>query len=168
MPEVAKQFAELDTEYQSVKFNTNTIEQKLLAAQVSQGMEEEKKGESFQVVEPAFLPEKPAKPNRVAIMLAGVVLALGLSIGTAAAREVSDKRIHDLEELQKISRFPVISIIPTIITEADIAALRKRRVIFGIVGLCCALGVVLAVHLFVMDLDVVYAKLDRLVQRKIP
>ena len=118
----------MDTEYQSAKFNYNTIEQKLLGAKVSQGMEEEKKGESFQVVEPAFLPEKPAKPNRLAIMLAGAVLALGLSVGTAAAREFSDKRIHDLEVLQRISRFPVISIIPAIITEADIAARRRRRV----------------------------------------
>jgi uncharacterized protein involved in exopolysaccharide biosynthesis len=168
MPEVAKHFAELDTEYQSVKFNTNTIEQKLLAAQVSQGMEEEKKGESFQVVEPAYLPEKPAKPNRLAIILAGVVLASGLSVGTAAWREFSDKRIHDLEALQKISRFPVISIIPAIITEADAAAMRRRKLIFGVVGICGVIGVVLAVHFFVMDLDVFYAKLGRVVDKKIP
>ncbi len=168
MPQVAKQSTELDTEYQSAKYNFSTIEQKLLAAQVSQGMEEEKKGESFQVVEPAFLPEKPAKPNRTAIMLAGVVLALGLSVGAAAAREFSDKRIHDLEALQRITRLPVISIIPAIITEADAAAMRKRKVILGVSGICGVIGVVLAVHLFVMDLDIVYAKLGHLVQRKIP
>ncbi len=146
MPEVAKQFAEMDTEYQSVKLNTNAIEQKLLGAQVSQGMEEEKRGESFQVVEPAFLPEKPAKPNRVAIILAGVVLALGLSVGTAAAREFSDKKIHDLETLQRISRFPVISIIPAIITKADIAATTEAKVIFGVTAIVVIVGVVLAVH----------------------
>jgi uncharacterized protein involved in exopolysaccharide biosynthesis len=168
MPQVAKQSNEMDTEYQSAKYNFNTIEQKLLAAQVSQGMEEEKKGESFQVVEPAFLPEKPAKPNRTAIMLAGVVLALGLSVGAVAAREFSDKRIHDLEALQRITRFPVISIIPAIITEADAAATRKRKLILGVSGICGIIGVILAVHLFVMDLDIVYAKLGHLVQRKIP
>src|SRR5208283_1680564 len=112
MPQVAKQFTEMDTELQAAKVNCNLIEQKLLAARVSQGMEEEKKGESFQVVEPAFLPEKPAKPNRVAIMLAGAVLALGLSVGAAAGREFSDMRIHDIEALQSISRLAVISIIP--------------------------------------------------------
>ena len=167
MPQVAKQFTEMDTEYQSVKINYNTIEQKLLGARVSQGMEEEKKGESFQVVEPAFLPEKPAKPNRIAIMLAGAVLALGLSVGTAAAREFSDKRIHDLEVLQRVSGFPVISIIPAIISEADIAARRKRSLILWIAGTCGAIGLILVVHFFVMDLDIVYAKLGRLVQKKI-
>ncbi len=167
MPQVAKQFAELDTEYQSAKINCNTIEQKLLGAKVSQGMEEEKKGESFQVVEPAFLPEKPAKPNRLAIMLAGAVLALGLSVGAAAAREFSDKRIYDLEVLQKISRFPVISIIPAMITEAEIAARRKRRVVLWVAGMCGVIVIILVVHFFVMDLDIVYAKLGRLVQKKI-
>jgi uncharacterized protein involved in exopolysaccharide biosynthesis len=168
MPQVAKQFTEMDTEYQSAKLNYTTIEQKLLAAKVSQGMEEEKKGESFQVVEPAFLPEKPAKPNRIAIILAGAVLALGLSVGTAAAREFSDKRIHDLETLRRISKFPVISIIPAIITEADAAAIRNRKMIAGVAGICGFIGIVLAVHLFVMDLDIVYAKLGHLVQKRIP
>ncbi len=167
MPQVAKQFNDMETEYQSAKLNYNTIEQKLLGAKVSQGMEEEKKGESFQVVEPAFLPEKPAKPNRLAIMLVGAVLSLGLSVGAASAREFSDKRIHDLEVLQRISRFSVISIIPSIISEADIAAGRRRRVILWVAGMCSVIFIILAVHFFVMDLDIVYAKLGRLVQKKI-
>src|SRR5208337_3671573 len=167
MPQVAKQSTEMDTEYQTAKYNYNTIEQKLLAAQVSQGMEEEKKGESFQVVEPAFLPEKPAKPNRIAIMLVGAVLALGLSVGAAAGREFSDMRIHDIEALQSISRLAVISIIPRIITQADAAAIRKRKMILGIAGMCGVIGIILAVHFFVMDLNIVYAKLGRLVQKKI-
>jgi uncharacterized protein involved in exopolysaccharide biosynthesis len=168
MPLVAKHFSEMEAEYQSVKYNCTTIEQKLLAAKVSQGMEEDRKGESFQVVEPAFLPEKPAKPNRVLIILAGAVLALGLSVGTAAAREFSDKKVHDLEDIQKLSRLPILSIIPAMLTEADLAAARRRRVILGAASICGVIGVVLAVHLFVMDLDVVYAKLGRLVQKKIP
>ena len=167
MPQVAKQFTEMDLEYQTARSNYGSIEQKLLAAKVSQGMEEEKKGESFQVVEPAFLPEKPDKPNRLAIMLVGTVLALGLSVGTAVVREFSDKRIHDLEELQKISGFPVISIIPSIITDADIAAMRRRRMAAGIAGIGCLIVVVVAVSLF-MDLNIMYAKLGRLVQNKIP
>ncbi len=168
MPQVAKQFAEMDTEYQSAKYNTNVIEQKLLAAKVSQGMEEEKKGESFQVVEPAFLPEKPAKPNRIAIMLVGAVLALGLSVGAAAAREFSDKRIHDLEVLQRISGFSVISIIPAIIIPADAANMRRRKMILWVAGIGGVIGIILVVHFFVMDLDIVYAKLGRLVQKRIP
>jgi uncharacterized protein involved in exopolysaccharide biosynthesis len=168
MPQVAKQFTEMDTDYQTAKYNYNTIEQKLLAAKVSQGMEEEKKGESFQVVEPAYLPEKPASPNRIAIMLVGALLALGLSVGAAAGREFSDKRIHDLEALQRISGLSVISIIPEIITQADAANIRKRKMILGAAGIGGVIGIILVVHFLVMDLDIVYAKLGRLVQKNIP
>jgi len=168
MPQVAKEFSEMDVEYQTARGNYNSIEQKLLAAKVSQGMEEEKKGESFQVVEPAFLPEKPDKPNRLAMMLVGTVLALGFSVGTAVLREFSDKRIYDLEVLKKVSRLPVISIIPSIIIDVDIAATRRRRMTFGIAGIGCVIALVLAVHLFYMDLDIMYAKLGRLVQSRIP
>jgi uncharacterized protein involved in exopolysaccharide biosynthesis len=168
MPQIAKEFTEMDLEYQTSRNNYNSIEQKLLAAKVSQGMEEEKKGESFQVVEPAFLPEKPDKPNRLAIMLVGTVLALGLSVGTAVLREFSDERIHDMEALQKISRLPVISMIPSIITEADVAARRRRRMAIGIAGIGCVIVLVLGVHFLYMDLNIMYAKLGRLVQNKIP
>jgi len=168
MPQVAKQSSEMETEYQTTKNNINTIQQKLLAAKVSQGMEEEKKGESFQVVEPAFLPEKPAKPNRMAIMLLGTFLSLGLSIGAAAAREFTDKKIHDPETLLKISRFPIISTIPEIITEEEVAEMRKRKRIIGVVGIFCVIGCVLAFHFFVMDLDIFNARMSRFVERKIP
>ena len=41
--------------------------------------------------------------------------------------------------------------------------LRAPRTAIGAI-----IGMILVVHLFVMDLDVVYAKLGRLVERKIP
>ena len=112
MPEVAKRYMEMSTKYQSDRNNYNIIEQKLLAAKVAEGMEEDKKGESFRVIEPAFLPQSPAKPNRMAIILIGAVLAFALAACVVAAREFLDNRIHDLEVLQKASGFPVIAIIP--------------------------------------------------------
>ena len=69
MPQVAKEFSELDRDYQVTKAHYHEIQEKLMTAQVSQGMEEGQLGESFQIIEPAFLPEEPHKPNRFAIML---------------------------------------------------------------------------------------------------
>ncbi|MHC1729288.1 MAG: GumC family protein [Syntrophobacteraceae bacterium] len=167
-PLVAKQFSEMDNEYQASKFNYTAIQQKLLAAKVSQGMEEDKKGESFQVVEPAFLPEKPAKPNRLAILLIGAVLALGASAGMAAMREFSDPRIYDLEAIEKLSGARVISMIPQIAFSEDIIKRRKRKMILGVTSLCALVGAVLIVHFFVMDLDIFSAKVERLINRKMP
>ena len=87
MPQVAIEYNEMSTDYEIAKAHYNEIQQKLMAAQVSQGMEEERLGETFQIVEPAFMPERPYKPNRLAIVLIGLVLGIGVSVGLASLRE---------------------------------------------------------------------------------
>ncbi len=168
MPQVAKVFMDLDTEYQIAKAHYNDIQQKLLAARVSQGMEEEQLGESFQVIEPAFLPEKPFKPNRLAIMLIGVVLGFGFSVGMVSLKELTDKRIRDANTLEKIAGLRVISAIPHIVTAEDLAASRRKKLIAGGSTLCCIVASVMVFHFLIMDLDVFYAKIERVVSRKIP
>ena len=100
---MAKEYNEMETEYQIAKAHYNEIQQKLLGARVSQGMEEEQLGETFQVVEPAFLPEKPFKPNRLAIVLIGIVLGTGVSVGAASLKEFTDKSIRDRTGLEEIT-----------------------------------------------------------------
>ncbi|MCU0588413.1 MAG: Wzz/FepE/Etk N-terminal domain-containing protein [Syntrophobacteraceae bacterium] len=168
MPEVAKGFQDLDTEYQLARTHYAEIQQKLLAARVSQGMEEEQLGESFHVIEPAFLPEKPFKPNRVAILVVGVVVGCGFALGAAAARELSDRSIRDAETLESLTGLRVISTISPIVTEEDLRARRRRRWMTAATSACCVVGAVLAFHFLVMDLDVFYAKLERAMIRKIP
>ena len=167
MPLVSKQFIEMDREYQSSKVNYASIQQKLLSARVSQGMEEDKKGESFQVVEPAFLPEKASKPNRVAIMLIGAVLGVGLSVGIAALREFSDNRIYDLEIFEAASGFKILSVIPSVVMPEDVLRARRQRMIVGLTSLCGIVCVMVAFHLFVMDFDFFFAKLGRLINKLI-
>lgn len=168
MPEVAKGFQDLDTEYQLARNHFAEIQEKALAAKVSQGMEEEQLGESFQVIEPAFLPEKPFKPNRLAIMLIGIVLGCGFAVGLAALTEFTDRSIRDADTLEGLTSFRVISTIPRIVTAEDLAIKRRRRVFATTTSLCCVAGAVMAFHLLIMDLDVFYAKVERVVMRKIP
>ncbi len=168
MPEVAKKYNELETDYENAKAHYQELQQKLLTAKVSQGMEEDQLGETFLIIEPAFLPEKPDKPNRLAIMLIGVVLGMGMSVGLTAVREYTDKSIRDVETFEKITGAPVLSVIPRIITHEEKVKKRRKKILlvtsaFG--GL--VVGLILF-HFFVMDLYVFYAKLTRFLQSKIP
>ncbi|MEM5788329.1 MAG: hypothetical protein AAGU11_13520, partial [Syntrophobacteraceae bacterium] len=168
MPQVAKEFSSMEAEYQIAMSHCADLEHKLLAARVSQGMEEEQLGESFEVVEPAFLPEKPFKPNRLVLMMIGVVLAAGASIGAAGLREFTDRTIHDSETLATVSALPVLSIISPISTDADRIRKRRKRMILITGTLSAIIGGVVVFHLLVMDLDVFYARLERLIMRKMP
>ncbi|NLI81655.1 MAG: hypothetical protein GX443_08210 [Deltaproteobacteria bacterium] len=168
MPQVAKEFNDLDTEFKLAKAHYAELQQKLAAARVSQGMEEGQLGEAFLVVEPAFLPEKPFKPNRLAILLIGVVLGGGFSVGMVALREFTDRSVRDAEGLEKLAGIPVISVIPRILTEGDRSRSRRRRIVAAASAACGILVAVLVFHLVVMDLDVFYAKVERYINRKIP
>jgi polysaccharide chain length determinant protein (PEP-CTERM system associated) len=134
---------------------------KHMEARVAHGLEKEQKGERFTLIEPPRLPEKPYKPNRLAIMLIGIVLGMGAGVGMAALREFSDDAVRSADSLTLATRFPVLAGIPEIQTREDIARQRMLRIAgAGTLLLVIVVGVAIF-HFAVMDLDVFWAKLIR-------
>jgi len=116
MPRVSKEYNELTTDYQNAKSYYTELQQKALSAKLAQGMEEEQLGESFLVIEPAFLPEKPDRPNRLAIILIGLVFGSGLAVGLASLREFTDRTLRDAHTLERLVGMPLFAVIPRIVT----------------------------------------------------
>ncbi|SMC26731.1 Uncharacterized protein involved in exopolysaccharide biosynthesis [Desulfacinum hydrothermale DSM 13146] len=166
MPEVAKTYNSLETDLQLAKAHYQELQEKFLAAKVSQSMEEDRLGETFEVIEPAYLPGKPARPNRLAIVLVGIVLGLGLAMGLTALREFSDPRLYDREDLEQAAGMPVLSLIPTLETEEDRRRRRRRRLATAAACLGGLVAALWAFHLWVMDWHIFYAKLLRLLEGK--
>ena len=111
--------------------------QKLMDAKVSKGLEEEKKGEQFTLIQPATFPRKPYKPNRLALILLGIFLGVGAGTGMVALREHFDTSIHTLEMLDEITPAPVLGSIPVIWTSREI---RQRKIIMVFVIIVIVLG----------------------------
>ena len=137
------------------------LRKKLMESQVAQGLEKGQMGERFSLIDPARLPEKPVSPNRLAIMLIGLLLGIGGGFGTAALREFADQSARSPEALARATDLPVLAVVPTIVTRQE----RRRRLFRKIlicIGVVLAIGVGLAlVHLYVMDLDVLWVRLMR-------
>jgi len=79
MPDVEKRYKDLLMDRENVKRNLNELQRKLQVAMVAEGMEEGRLGENFTMTQPPFLPDEPYKPNRIAIMLLGLILGMGVS-----------------------------------------------------------------------------------------
>jgi succinoglycan biosynthesis transport protein ExoP len=160
-PNVEESYNALIAERDNTRVQFNDLMQKHMEARVAQGLEKEQKGERFTLIDPARLPEKPFKPNRLAIMLIGVVLGIGAGVGVAALREFSDDAIYDADQLERATNFPVLAGIPPIITNKDIVHRRlKQAVLVG--GTLCVIVAGLAVfHYMIMDLNIFWAKLMR-------
>jgi hypothetical protein len=133
----------------------------MLEADMAKTLESEQKGERFTLVEAAKLPEKPSKPNRLAIILIGLVLGIGAGVGLAAVMEVSDTSVLDADSLSRATGMPVLTVVPTIETQEDQA--KKRLKMWVICGgvFFAVVAVIFLFDAYVMDLDVLWVKLMR-------
>ena len=160
-PGVEEKYRILLTDRDTIKAKYNDLMMKLMEAQVSHGLEKEQKGERFTLIDPPKLPEKPYKPNRMAIMLIGLVLGLGAGAGTAAFNEFVNDTALSTEDLQRAGLVPVLGSIPYLVSAEEIRTRKKHRMticvgVVSIVIISCFLF-----HFFVMDLDLVWIKVAR-------
>src|SRR6266699_2600547 len=64
------------------------------------------------LITPAALPRSPSSPNYLVDILAGLVVGLGLGIGTAAIRDHLDDRIRGPFDPEDLTGAPALALIP--------------------------------------------------------
>ena len=117
---------------------------KALESELSENMERKQKGEQFQIVDPANLPQHPIAPNRPRILLVGLVLGFGGSIGAAYLLDMLNKSFKSNEDLAGYTSIPLLAVLPAVTTRGSVLAQRQWRavVILGSFG-ALAVGLVL-------------------------
>jgi hypothetical protein len=86
---------------------------------VTKNIEGKRGGKRFSIASPAYLPGKPYKPNRLAIILLGFLLALGISTMFEAFKESMDNTIKSSDQLKQITNVPVLSSVSYITTDSE-------------------------------------------------
>ncbi|MBA7675725.1 hypothetical protein ES703_83962 [subsurface metagenome] len=114
MPQVEQEYQELIRDYGSAQKKYNETSAKLMEARQAEGLEESQAGEKFTVVNPPHVPERPIKPNRMAIVLIGFILGLGAGVGLGAIREFTDTSIRTAMDVKRITGVPVMAAIPDV------------------------------------------------------
>jgi succinoglycan biosynthesis transport protein ExoP len=126
---------------------------KLLARQgqseMSQQMEVQDKTTTFRIIDPAVMPSFPASPNRVKIILLGILLGLAAGIGIALLLDNLDHSVKSIDSLKKLG-VPVLASIPTIRDPEELNRRKKKDTkIFVLAGAYFSLIlVVLVVEVF--------------------
>ncbi len=160
-PRVEEGYRNLMAERNNTQLKYDDLMKKFMEAKVAHGLEQGQMGERFTLIDPARLPEKPVRPNRPVILLIGLFLGIAAGVGTAALQETADHTAHGSEDLVKAFPFPVLVEIPEIVTVEDDQRRRKRmKMVIGTAALSAAV-LVLVVQFFVMDLDVLWARVMR-------
>ena len=158
-PMIEKEYNELTRDFDNAKKKYNEILDKLMSARVSKGMEDQQRGEHFTITDPPGLPSKPVKPNRVAIILLGFVLAAGISASLVALQEGMDPSLKNEDELSRITGMPVLTALTYMETDQDVRAKRIKKLIWLVGTAGTILGVIIFINAFIMPLDELWANI---------
>jgi polysaccharide biosynthesis transport protein len=155
-PRIEQEYREITRDYDNAQVRYRELRAKQMEAELAENLESGRKGERFTMIEPPLPPEEPASPNRLAILIIGLLLSLGLAGGGAAVAEATDTSVRSRRDLVDVMRAAPLALIPRIVTSEEIAAskLRIRRAIFGSCA-AAVLAVTLA-HFFYRPLDTLW------------
>lgn len=155
-PQAEREYLTLTRDYENSRARYQEITAKQVEAQLGQSMETERRSEKFTLIEAPLFPEQPARPNRIAILLLGVVLSFAGGLGTAFVRENIDTTIRGRSGVIALAGAPPLAVIPCIQTEDDVRTkVLRRRLVAGLAIFSVALSGVI-VHVLIVPLDVLW------------
>ena len=119
MPQVEREYETLNRENELAVQRHNDAVGKLDNAQRAQVLEAGGSGERFTLIEPPRLPREPYKPNRTALTLLALVLAIGAGVVIATVLDSLDDSVKTASELAELTGIPALAMIPYVETATD-------------------------------------------------
>jgi polysaccharide biosynthesis transport protein len=111
-PGIERDYTGLVRELQGAQLKYNEVQQKQMEATLASNLETDRKGERFTLIEPPLEAQKPVTPNRLLILMLGIVLAAGAAVGTMLLLEALDTRIRGRDDIIALLRVPPLAVIP--------------------------------------------------------
>jgi polysaccharide chain length determinant protein (PEP-CTERM system associated) len=140
---------ELERERNSQKFIYDQLVARYGQSEVSKQVEVQDKSTTFRIVDPAVLPTRPFSPQRVKMILYGIIGGLAASFGLLVLRDHLDKSVRNVESLKSLG-VQILAVVPTIENPIELQAARKRDYWFYGVSAACFLLILAAVPLELM------------------
>ena len=113
-PGVQQDFLTIQGDYRSAKERFDVAQRRFDEAKISEGVETTGQGERFRMLEAAIPPEGPSAPNRLRLLLMGLLLALAFAGAAVVAAEQMDTSFHTVDDLREFTAVPVLATIPQI------------------------------------------------------
>lgn len=113
-PAVEQQLQKLSRDYGIMQKNYQSLLAKQMDAKLAENLERRQKGEQFLIIDPANLPTIPDGPNRLRLVLAGLLGGLGLGAGAVIAADQAWPRFRTREDVTALLGLPVLGDVPRI------------------------------------------------------
>jgi polysaccharide chain length determinant protein (PEP-CTERM system associated) len=118
-PKREQELLTIKRDYDNIRASYNSLLNRKLEADIAVNMERKQKGEQFQIVDVARLPEKPISPDFRKLFLITVLAGLGLGGGAVFLLEITDTSVRRLDKLEEEIGLPVLTTVPRIFDDGD-------------------------------------------------
>jgi polysaccharide biosynthesis transport protein len=113
-PEREQEYSLVTRDRQVAKDLYDSMLKRFDEAQLAASLETDRQGERFRVLEPALPPEGPTGPNRIRLILLGILLALAAAVAVVLGSEQFDASFHGVDDIREFTSVPVLVSIPPI------------------------------------------------------
>ena len=124
-PEVEREYSQLTREYAFALDRLQRIQADLDQAALGRDVESEARGDRLEMVRTPRRPDSPYSPNRLGILLLGLVLGGALAVGVAAITESVDPTIRCARDLSTITDIKPIAAIPVMQNKKE----KRKRIL---------------------------------------
>ena len=130
-PKREMELQSLKRDYGNIQGVYNSLLDRKLEAELSVNMEKKQKGEQFQILDYARLPEKPISPNIKMMFLLSVAMGLGIGGGVLVLKEwLNFSVIRRDDQIETEIGLPILASIPPLEKSEDKKKQRFERAIF--------------------------------------
>ncbi|MGH9644396.1 MAG: hypothetical protein ACRD3Q_18490 [Terriglobales bacterium] len=144
-PNVEREYTQLQRDYDNSRARYEDLQAKMKNAALARTMEQEERGEKFTLLQAPTVPHSLYSPNRLGIILLGMVLGCGIAFGLATAVDAADPTVRGTADLQEITGATPMGAIPWLLTPQDV---RRRKLgwsaaiaVFGAASLVLAVTI---------------------------
>jgi polysaccharide biosynthesis transport protein len=113
-PSLEQELSTLLRDENVLKTRFDSLQKQKISTQMATSAESDNKNGTYRIIDEANYPMLPQSPNRLRLLLIGMVAGLMLGLGAAFGRELIDTTIGSEEEAKKLLNLPILVTIPTV------------------------------------------------------
>lgn len=155
IPSIEAELKQLNRDYSTISGQHSALLKRRESARLTKQIEKTTEGVQFRVIDPPYVPIRPAAPNRPRLATMVLIVAIGGGIGLALALDLLRPIYDDRRQLYRATGLPVFGVVTLVQSYAE---RRKSRVMLVPFAAACV-ALIVAYVLVAVDVDLV-AKLS--------
>jgi uncharacterized protein involved in exopolysaccharide biosynthesis len=128
-PEIDRQYSALTRGLEQLVAQYNDTQARINQAQIALNLEEDPNSERFTVLEQPTVAGSPSSPNRFAVLMLTLAIAVVLGAAAVAVAERSDQAVRNTQDVVAYLEIPPLVAIPYVENSADVKRRGRRRLL---------------------------------------